>query len=144
MTDRKWMYRHIVAEVVGKDASPASLMVFEDLAASPHDRVVEAAAQVQAVFDLFPELPRLSVYVEGEPVGVATSEGYPTAPHEPELGDEGVLDTSRSGEGDHSALTGISRRFNVFTFMCPECHNAVHTTVPDSPPTCPNCETVTG
>ncbi|MFE5592303.1 hypothetical protein [Streptomyces sp. NPDC056549] len=136
MTDRQHVYRHIVVE--GRDFGTASAfaVLAEDPSPARSQRVLVAASQVQAVFDRFPHVASVLVYVEHEPIGVAVREDYPSALDEPSPDD---IEDQRSGEGDGATLTGPSLRYEVHGYTCPSCGTAIYTTAPTAP-VCPDCE----
>ncbi|KOG34885.1 hypothetical protein ADK34_06120 [Streptomyces viridochromogenes] len=116
-------------------------------------RAADAAEQLQCVFDAFPDLKVLAVYVEGELIGVATRAMYPSAPVDSggrgESGSPGAggdVDLSERrfgsrGDGDRSAMPGASRHYTAFTYHCSACpasSGPVYSPSP-TPPPCPRC-----
>ncbi|MFC9394597.1 hypothetical protein ACFTWS_15790 [Streptomyces sp. NPDC057027] len=146
-------YRHLVTPgAVAEERDPVAALTASD-ARSAARRAGDAAEQLQCMFDAFPEAVVLTVYVDGELIGVAARAMYPKIP----VG-HGGRDVSESpgvpsdinvseqrfgsrGEGDRAALPGASRHYTAFTYRCSSCpasSGAVYSPSP-TPPPCPRC-----
>ena len=140
MTDLRQVYRHIVAEGRCRGEDVPYVVVAELPAASVAERVVDAAEQLEAVFDQFAGVMSTVVFVGGTEVGTALREDYPAATASAQA--PTAAHGSRVGEGDGAVLPGHSRHYEAFHYNCPQCGQDVYTTASQAP-SCPRCQVST-
>ncbi|GGS15495.1 hypothetical protein GCM10010252_63590 [Streptomyces aureoverticillatus] len=139
MTDIGRVYRHVVSEEPSAGVHLACMVMDEPSTPSTTQRAVMAAARLQALFDRYPDLERVAVFVGETAIGVALRADYPATTPEPP---SPTPSDGRVGQGDRAVLPGRSQRYEAFRYTCPRCSRAVYTTA-DQAPLCPHCQVPT-
>lgn len=130
-------YRHLVSTMDSQPhGAPVATLSEDPSLRTATERVQHAAGQLQAIFDAFPTLTSLTVYVGDSRIGVATHTDYP--PEEVQETDQESDDSWSRGDGDRSLLPGASRHYKAFRYSCAQCLHPVYSPAP-TPPACPTC-----
>ncbi|HEY9330995.1 MAG TPA: hypothetical protein VIS09_22605 [Streptomyces sp.] len=116
--------------------TPAAILREEAGLPTAAERAQVAAQQLQAIFDAYPRVAVITVYVEDSRIGAATRDDYP--PEENEAADHDDDAAWSRSDGDRSILPGTSRHYRAFVYSCARCPRAVYSPAP-TPPACPVC-----